>query len=184
MDVRFQYNDADPVQPIIFEQIFAEKPGGGLVKNPSYDIPVGTAVGVGSGGMFEPVKGYVLSKAVAQGDSTIQIAKGSGIATGDIIANGKKGVAATAVDTTNANFDTVTVTLGVDLPVGTILYQAKAASADAAEPLLTPVFLTGDPVYAGKGDQSVKLVNGANIRKETAPVSNELVALMKNIQKV
>ncbi len=184
MNVNFKYSDKEPVQPIVFEQVFAEKPGGGLVANPDHDVPVGTAVGKDSQGVFQPIKGFVLAKAVASGDTAIQIAKGSGVKVGDVIATGKKAVKCTAVNTSNAAYDEVTVSLGIELPAGKVLFQAKAASADAAEPIYTPEYLTGDPVLAGKGDQPVKLVNGANIRKETAPVADEVVALMKSIQKV
>lgn len=184
MDVNFKYKDKDPVQPIVFEQIFAEKPGGGLVANPDYNIPVGTAIGKDENSAFRPIKGYVLKKNAASGDTTIQIAKNSGVKVGDAIATGKKAVACTAVNTTNADYDAVTVTLGVELPKGKVLYQAKAASTDSAEPFYTPEYLTGDPVLAGEGDQAVKLVNGANVRKETVPVADEIIALMKSIQKV
>ena len=47
-----------------------------------------------------------------------------------------------------------------------------------------PVYLVGDDVPANSGDFMVKLVNGANIRKETAPVADEVVAQMKGISKV
>lgn len=184
MDVNFKYQDKDPVQPIVFEQVFAEKPGGGLVANPDYDIPVGTAIGKDASGANRPIKGYVVTKNVAAGDTSIQIAKNSGVAVNDFIAVGDKAVKCTAVNKSNDGYDIATVSLGVELPVGKVLYQAKAASDDAAKPIYTPEYLTGDPVLAGEGDQAVKLVNGANVRKETAPVADEVVALMKNIQKV
>ena len=194
MDVNFQYSDAPAIEPIVFEQVFGEKPGGGIVANPSYDLPAGTAVGFDSEGVLKPIKCYKLVKAVADDDTTIEIEKGSGVAVGDIIANGKIGAACTAVDTTNAAKDVVTVTMGIAIANGTKLYQSSVESAEAttepeaaavdATPLYVPFYLTGAKVYAGKGDQAVKLVNGANVRKETVNAANEVLAIMKNIEKV
>jgi hypothetical protein len=252
MDVNFAYTDAAPVLPVVFEQVWGEKPGGGLVTNPTYDIKPSTAVGLDSGAL-KPIKAYRLVKAVAAEDTTIEIAKGSGVAVGDKIAHGTLAVACTAVDkTTHATKDVVTVTLGVIIANKTVLYQAAAASvaavaevkagyydaisttegallvvaADAgagevllatvqasyqgikiiaaddyvtlvaegvagvagvpAAPIYTPLYLTGANVivYAGKGDQAVKLVNGANVRKETVEASLEVLALMSNINPV
>ena len=183
MEVNFTNIPAKPVEPIYIEQVFAEKPGGGVVANPAFDVPPTTAVGK-SGNQFVAIKAYKLYAAVAAADTKIKIAKGSGVAVGDIIATGKKGVACTAVDTSKDEYDEVTVTLGVAVAEGTNLYQAKTASADAAAPLLTPEYVTGNWVHANKGDQLVRLINGANLRKETANIAPEVVALLPTIKLV
>ncbi|WP_455670234.1 hypothetical protein [Phocaeicola faecalis] len=180
MEVNFKHKDPAKVDPIYIEQVFAEKPGGGLVENPSFDVPPITAVGEKSG-KFVPIKCYRLVGAVAKADTAINIAKGSGIAVGDAIATGKKAVACTAVDTSAEDKDVVTITLGVDLEAGVTLYQAKAASEDAAEPIHTPVYVTGNRLAANEGDQSVRLINGANLRKETANIASEVAALLPMI---
>lgn len=151
-----------------------------MVENPSFDAPPTTAVGE-KNGKFVLIKGYRLVGAVAKADNTINIAKGSGISVGDVIGIGKKAVACTAVDTSATDKDVVTVTLGVDIDAGTVLYQAKAASADGAEPIYTPVYVTGNRLEAKEGDQSVRLINGANLRKETANVASEVAALLPMI---
>ncbi|MBO6117371.1 MAG: hypothetical protein J6P44_02385 [Bacteroidales bacterium] len=184
MEVGFQFEEIGKVPAPVFEQIFAEVPGGARVANPTFDIPPSTAVGYDTDGSLKPIKAYKLTKPNATADTTMQIAKGSGVQVGDVIAKGKKGVAITAIDSTDADFDVITVTLGVECKTGEVLYQAKAASASAAVPIYTPVYLTGNAVYAGKGDQKVKLVNGANIRKESCNVADEVVALIKSIEKV
>ena len=58
--------------------------------------------------------------------------------------------------------------------------------AIVGEPKYKPEYITGktDWVYAGKGDQSVKLINGANVRKETANISAEIEALLPTIKRV
>ena len=198
MEVGFKFNEAQKPEPVRIEQVFAEKPGGGLVANPDYDVPPTSAVGYDAAtGLYKPIKCYKLAASVAAADTTIKIAKGSGVAKGDIIAHGKKGVACTAVDKTNDSYDEVSVTLGVDIDIDTDdpwLYQSKVESAAAAgddpavdaEPLYKPEYITGktDWVYAGQGDQSVKLINGANVRKETANISEEIAALLPTIKRV
>lgn len=183
MEVNFKHNDPAAVEPIRIEQVFAEKPGGGLVENPTFDAPATTAVGE-KDGKFALIKAYRLVAAVAAGDTTISIAKGSGVAVGDVIATGKKGVACTKVDTSAADKDVVTVTLGVEVAAGKVLYQAKTASADAATPLFTPVYVTGNGLKANEGDQPVRLINGANLRKETANIASEVAALLPTIHLV
>src|SRR5512133_2043561 len=102
MDVNFSYVAASPVEPVIYEQVLGEKPGGGRVTSPDFDIPTGTAVGKDSNGALQPIKAYRLLKAVTTEDTTIEIAKGSGIKTGDVIGNAKKSVACTDLDQSDA----------------------------------------------------------------------------------
>lgn len=180
MEVKFKYTDAAKVDPIRIEQVFAEKPGGGLVENPAFEIAPTTAVGE-KDGKFAPIKGYRLAAAVTTSDTTIKVEKGSGVAVGDAIAHGKKAVKCTKVDDSDPAYDVVTVTLGVEILADTVLYQAKDASADAAEPILTPKYVTGNRVPANEGDFPVRLINGANLRKETACIADEVAALLPTI---
>ncbi len=184
MDVNFKSNEPAPKEPIIFEQVFAEKPSGGLVANQTYDVPAGTAMGQ-SGTKFVPIKGFMLYEDAASNATALKIKKGSGVAVGDVVATGKVGVAVTAVDASNADFDIITISaLGVAVVAGQVLYQAAEVSADDANPIYTPLYLLGHKTFANEGDQSRRLINGANIRKETAPVADEVVALMSGIHKV
>ena len=183
---RFDSTKAGANDPIRIDQVFAEKPNGGIVTEPGFDAPASTAVYETTGGKFAVIKGYRLVAAVEDSDTTIKIAKGSGIVSGDVIGYGSKGVASTAVDkTTSAEYDTVTVTMGVDIPNGSVLYQANAASANAAVPKGgTPVYVIGNDLKAGLGDQPVRLINGANLRKSTANIGVDIAAKMKNINLV
>lgn len=180
MDVNFSHTAPDKVEPIYIEQVFAEKPGGGIIENTAHSLLPTTAVGE-KDGKFAPIKAYRLVGAVVVADTKIKIAKDSGVAVGDIIAHGTKGVACTAVDTTHSDYDEVTVTLGVEIPNDTVLYQAKAASTDKAEPILIPAYVTGNYVPGNKGDFPVRLLNGANLRKETANVAREVAAMLPMI---
>ncbi len=182
MNRNFKFNPAEAADPIYFEQVFAEKPGGGLLANPDFDVPKSVAVGKNDSGLYAPIKAYRLVEAAAADATTIKIAKGSGVKEGDVLATGKKGVACTGVDTTTSDdYDVVTVALGVAITAGKVLYEAKAASATAAKPKYTPEYILGTYVPANEGDFEVRLINGANLRKETANVADEVVELMKSI---
>lgn len=183
MEVGFKYNDPGKNDPIYIEQVYAEKPGGGMVANPTFDVPPTTAVAEGTNGTYTIIKGYRLVAAVASDDTTIKIAKGSGVVVGDIIATAKKGVACTAINTSNADYDEVTVTLGVAVAEGTVLYQAKSAGTSAT-PIATPKYVTGNWIPGNEGDQRVRLINGANLRKETANIASEVAALLPTINLV
>lgn len=184
MDVNFKFNEPKKAEPIRIEQVFAEKPGGGMVANQAFDVLPTTAVGLGENGLYTPIKAYRLVDAVGASDTFIKIEKGSGVAVNDFIACGTMSVKATAVDASNADFDKVTVTMGVEIAKGTVLYQAASASASSAAPIVTPVYVTGNYTYANEGDQAVRLINGANLRKETANISSEVAALLPMINLV
>lgn len=185
MNRMFKHQDAAPADPVIFETILTEKPGGGLAKNPAFDLQKGLAMSEDTDGRFIPIKGYRLITEVKTDDTTIKIAKGSGVQKGDVIAHGKLGVACTNVDTeTSPDYDVVTVTLGVAIAKDTVLYQAAAAAdgeTASAAPIHTPKYILGTFVKAGEGDFEVRLIRSASLRKETAPVAQEVVDLMKGI---
>lgn len=183
MEVGFKYNEPRKDNPVYIEQVFAEKPGGGIVANPSFDVPPTTAVGEVDG-KLKVIKAYRVVETIGSSDTSFKIAKGSGIERGDIIGVGSKGVASTKVDTTTSeDYDVVTATLGVAVAAGTVLYQALSAG-DSAKPIATPKYVTGNWIYANEGDQRVRLINGANLRKETANIANEVAVLLPTIQLV
>lgn len=184
MNVNFKFNDAAKNDNVYFEQVFAEKAGGGVVANPSFDLLPSTAVGYDTDGKLQPIKVYEVIEAVSAEATAIKVAKGSGVAVGDVLAYGGKGVACTAVDYSSADYDSITVSLAVAVPAGALLYQAAAAKTSGAAPKYTPAYVIGECVFANEGDQAVRLVNGANLRKETARVTPEIVALLKGVQLV
>jgi hypothetical protein len=181
---RFHYDSEGEAAPVRIEQVFAEKPGGGLVADPGFDAPETTAVGKNSDGKYAVIKSFLLVSDVSAEDTTVNIAKGSGIAVGDVLAYGKKAVACTAVDSSDSEKDVVTVTMGVAVKAGESLYQAAKASASAAAPIYTPEYILGNTVFGGMGDQPVRLINGANVRKETACIGSDIEALLVTIKRV
>ena len=186
MEVKFSHTEAPAPKPIVFEQIFAEKPGGGLLANHTFDVKEGMAV-VLVNGKYQAIKAAMIYEDAESGATTIKVKKGSAVAANDFLATGNKAVKVTKVVTTDPNYDVLTISLGVEVKAGQVLYQATAAADGSnAQAALAgvPVYLVGDDVPANSGDFMVKLVNGANIRKETAPVADEVVAQMKGISKV
>lgn len=183
MEVNFKYNAPGPNDPIVFEEIFAEKPGGGIVGNPSYDVPVGTAVGEDANGKLVPVKAYRVTEDAEANATEIKVAKGSGAAVGDVVSDGTHAAEVSVVDTSAEGYDKLTVSPSAAVSAGDVLGQAASAD-DAGVPAVKPLFLTGGVVYAGEGDQAVRLVNGANVRRGVVPAADWVIALMKNIEKV
>lgn len=177
-----RYEDAAKFAPVVFEQVWGEKPGGGLIANPEYEVKQGTAV-YADGSKFKPIKGYRLAKNHNGENASIFIEKGSGVAVGDVIGYGTKSAAVQLI-VEHADMDEVQVNVSEMMLKGRVLYQAQAPSTSAAKPIGNPVYIVGNDVPAGEGDQPVRLINGANLRKETAPVAPEVVALMKNINLV
>lgn len=177
MDKNFKLNEAPAKEPVIFDQIFAEKVGGGIVKNADYDRHPGLAVS--EDGVC--LKAAMLVEAITAESTSIKVKKDHGFAVGEFVASGKKSVAISAIDTTHDNYDILTATLGVSLDAGKVVYQASASSNDDASPAVTPVYVLGTFLPANCGDELAKLVNGANVRKETALFPAEIAALMKGI---
>lgn len=187
MEVKFSHTEAPAPKPIVFEQIFAEKPGGGLLANHPFDVKEGMAVYLNANGKYQVIKAAIIYEDAESGATTIKVKKGSGIVVNDILAIGNKAAKVTKVTSTESIYDVLTITLGVAVKAGNVLYQANAVADGATTQAAlagVPLYLVGDDVPANSGDFMVKLVNGANVRKETAPVADEVVAQMKGISKV
>lgn len=187
MDVNFKVIEPAAVQPIVFDIIFAEKVGGGRVKNCAYDLPVGVAVDAEG----NAIKAFKVVEAAESDATSLKIAKGSGVAVDDVIATGNAAAVVTAVDSTGDAYDVVTVSLGVAVEAGKVLFEGStvgsgsgsgAGESASATPKYTPMFVLGEFIPANSGDKLVKLVNGANVRKETILIADELLALMPMIQ--
>lgn len=111
METNFKFNDPAKSDPVYFEQIFAEKPGGGVVSNPEEDLPPTT-----------PVKW----------------------------------------NEEDERFEAIT-----------------KEDSDSV-----PDYVIGNWVKAGEGDQLVRLINGANLRKETAVITKEQAEKIPTIKLV
>ena len=82
-----------------------------------------------------PVVNMTVAEAYTTGDSnlSIKVAKGSLAYKGMFVGNGSNGAEVAAVDTTNSEYDTITIkaAFGANLPKGTVLFEAKAVSGTA-----------------------------------------------------
>ena len=232
MNKNFHYCEGQAKEPVIFDIIFAEKVGGGLVKNADYDRHPGLAVSADG----ECLNAARLYEAITSESTSIKVAKHSGLAVDDIIASGSATAEITAIDASHDGYDILTATLGIALDAGAVIYQAKNAPVEAGyydaestdegalkvvasgattgqinladvtpykgsktlaandyviwvdevplEANVAPAFVLGTFLPANCGDQLAKLVNGANVRKETALFPAEIAAQMKGIHLV
>lgn len=199
MKNEFVYQGAPTPAPVRIEQVWGEKPGGGLLAETTFDVVETTAVGYdSSSNKYKAIKSAKVVTKYAESGTTLEVAKGSGIANNDYIGYGKMAVKVTAVNSGDASKDVLTISAmtGVNIEVGEHVFQAKAAadgSSATAEPIYQPVFIVsyGHPTagngivaYANNGDTPVRLINGANVRKETCNFGADIEKLLGSVHRV
>ena len=184
MNVNFKYNEPAEAEKIYFEQIFAEKPGGGIVGNVGVDFPPSTPV-YDANGRYTIMPFFKVYETASSTSKSIKIEPTDIDAENMPVAFKNKAVNYTSIEKMNGEFHRLELqeSFGVEIPAGSILYFAESAGPNAVV-LGTPVFVTGDWVYANQGDQAVRLINGANLRKETANIASEVAALLPGINLV
>lgn len=188
MDVRFKYNEPAEAEKIYFEQIFAEKPGGGVVKcsfsNIIRDIPPTTPVLHLPDGRIELEPQFTVLEDVEVGSTTINIEfpffKYSDLTIFSVGYKDELSKIASAKETEHGVQLTVEKPFTNKITKGTVLW----ASFGNPEPNPNVKYVTGDWIYANEGDQAVRLINGANLRKETANIASEVAALLPGINLV
>lgn len=198
MNVNFKYNEPAEAEKIYFEQIFAEKPGGGIVRCETFDVPPSYPVVEipENPGMYQIFFQFKVYDNLSKGGTYLKVHKNifneesTSTLRGLFIACGKESVEIADFET-SPEYDVITLktAFSKDVAKGSMLYFAESASANDAKAYLTmmggaPVFVTGDWVYANQGDQAVRLINGANLRKETANIASEVAALLPTINLV
>lgn len=183
--IQTKFEAAAEPENIVFDTVFAERQGGGAVDVSDYPdelVPAGLVVGWdNSVSLYKPLKQFRLAKAIAAGDTTIEIKKGSGLKPGEFIAFGDKAVEATSVNYSNPDKDVVTATFGSAVSDNTIGYAAKSAAASGVTPAVRPEYLTGNSMAGGTVNNLVRLVNGANIRRSNVTIADEILAQLKTI---
>lgn len=188
MEVNFKYNEPAEAEKIYFEQIFAEKPGGGVVKFEMEcvaDIPPTTPVYEHSPGIYEVDPQFIVLEDVEPTSTKINIEVPFYNIQLDIYPElyiGYKGEAtkiASAKETGHGVQLTVENPFTNKITKGTVLWASTNN-----EPSPNVKYVTGDWIYANEGDQAVRLINGANLRKETANIASEVAALLPTINLV
>lgn len=199
MKNQFQYNEAPTPAPIRIEQVWAEKPKGGLLEDAGYDVVETTPVGLASDGYkYQVIKQAKVKTKYTTGTSLV-VEKGSGIKANEYVAFGKIAKKVTNIDTSATDKDTITLESQFDattIEVGDFVYQAKATadgSSTMAEPIVKPLYIVSDGnqraansivAFAGDGDTPVRLINGANVRKETCNFGADIEALLPSVHRV
>jgi hypothetical protein len=105
----------------------------------------GTPIGKDDNGLYHIVK-TARVKTIAAGDATTyQVEKGSNFKVGDFLGNAAKAYAITAIDTSNADYDVLTVdtTIGA-AAVGHVLFGGDKAAATGVTFKYAPVALVGE----------------------------------------
>lgn len=120
-------------------------------------IGAGTPVGKDANGLFHVIKTAKAQANAANNATTYKVLKGHNIKVGDFLSTGalKIAYAITAIDTSNADYDTLTVgtTLGVAVTAGDILITAAAeATGNTSAFKYTPYGLLGSDVQIVSGD--------------------------------
>ncbi|HEY1055016.1 MAG TPA: hypothetical protein VGE24_07770 [Emticicia sp.] len=159
----FRETDA-PAQKVVFATKIEDIIGGVTVSVADfvddYIVPAGSVVGKDNNGLFHVLKVAKLTTAAGNTDTTYQVAKGHGFKVGDFIAalTGAKAYAITAIDTTNADYDVLTVgtTLGVVIAQNDGIFQAAAQAASNTSAFkYTPLAVTGHAIQLNAGDNNV-----------------------------
>lgn len=115
---------------------------------PGVPLREGSAIGPDEAGLYHLVKTAKVVEAATNATTDYKVAKGHHFKKGDfvMIKPGAKAYAITAIDTTPATHDTITVgtTLGAAIAVGGVLTQAKAETASTSAFKYGPVAACGD----------------------------------------
>lgn len=129
----------DSERPLMLEKILEDIPGGGTIEKDDFKsvteaMPEGTLLAKDSNGLYHPVKTAELYEEAAVDATAYKVKKNHEFKVGEFFMDaGKtsKAYAITAIDTSNADYDSITVgtTLGKVLAVGTVMVQASAQAA-------------------------------------------------------
>lgn len=196
MKNQFNYQEAPTPAPIRVEQVVAEVPGGGLLKDAGYDVVQTTPVGLASDGKYQVIKAAKVNTKYAGSGTTIEVEKGHGLAKGEFVMAGGLAKTISSINTGAADKDTITLDAamtGVTVEAGEFIYQSKAAAESDAVPVVTPIGVVDDGhftdangivAYGGNGDTPVRIIVAGTVRKETCMFGAEMESLLKGIHRV
>ena len=132
----------DTERPLMLEKVLEDIPGGGTIEKDDFkaatsEMKEGAILGIDSNKLYHPVKTAKLYEAATDSATAYKVDKNHEFKVGDFImdaAKTSKAYAITVIDTSNADYDTLTVgtSLGVALADNTVMVQANAEAATAA----------------------------------------------------
>lgn len=196
MKNQFNYQEAPTPAPIRVEQVVAEVPGGGLLKDAGFDVVQTTPVGRASDGKYQVIKTAKVKTKYAGSGTTIEVEKGHGLAKGEFVMAGGIAKTISSIETGAADKDVITLDAamtGVTVEAGEFIYQAAAAAESNAVPVVTPIGVVDDGhftdangvvAYGGNGDTPVRIIVAGTVRKETCMFGAEMENLLKGIHRV
>lgn len=155
---------------------------------PGVALREGSALGKDEAGLYHLVKTAAVVEAANATAKAYKVGKGHHFKVGDIVMvkTGAKAYAITAIDTTAATFDTITVgtTLGEAVAVGAVLTQAAEATADASAFKYAPFVACGDSYdVAALTNTTVAAVTFGQFKEAICPpVSAEIKAALATIK--
>lgn len=180
------YSQTEQRRPVVFDTKLEDIPGGVTVavKNLTQKkVKAGTPIGKDVNGLYHVVKVAKLHANAANDATTYQVKKGHNFKVGDFITikPGAKAYAITAIDTSNADYDVLTVgtTLGVALTASNNVYLVEAvaqAATDSSVLKFEPVGLVGTTFDVTEDDNHLVdcVVRGSVREGVIDPISPEL----------
>jgi len=163
----------------VFLKILEDIPGGVTLqtsdlKSTTEELKAGAIIGEdgSTSGLYHLIKTAEVHADVTEGND-IQVEKGHEFKVGDFISNGNASSEITAIDTSNSDYDVITVTNGFACNDGDILYLSTSEGNDAADVAMkyTPSAITKDTVavitYSASGKRTETNVNVAAVVRGT-----------------
>jgi len=173
------------VSKIVFHKMIEDIQGGVTISIADYTdgfiLPAGSVIGKGSNGLFRVLKTAKLTADATNTATTYQVEKGHGFKVGEFLASatGAKAYAITVVDTSNANYDVLTVgtTLGLAYTAGQGLFKALAESTSTSSAfVVTPYAVTGQDLKLVAGDNNfIDAYLRATLFEANAPVATSQI---------
>lgn len=165
--------------PLVIVNSIEDKVGGGTIAKADLvsadELKPGAVVGEDANGLLHVVKTLKVYEAATNTATSIKVFKGHEAKVGDVISNNKfagASVAITAINTSNADYDTITVgaTIGVVLNIGDVLVQANAAAAAGAGVYkYTPVGITIAAVDLTVANQGTGVMVRGTVKESLMP---------------
>lgn len=177
---------------LVFDKKMEDIPGGAtlaIADLAQASVAPGTPVGKDSNGLYHVVKTAKAQANAANNAVAYKVLKGHNFKVGDFLttAAGKKAYAISAITTTNADYDTLTVgtTLGVAVTAGDVLIQATAEAADdTSTQKYAAIGLTGTYVeVVSGGNHLVDVIVRGTVREAAiVPIHADMKTAMSHIR--
>lgn len=174
----------------VFQRILETAQGGFTLDDDTLTagatVKAGTPIGYDESTRVAKVMKVAEMQATATNSATTyRVLKGHQLKVGDYLAKiaGSAAYAITAIDTSNAAYDEVTLatTLGVAMAVGDVLFQSSAIGASAAAASVTVRGLLMNDTVVADGEAIAVVIRGTVYERRVPKANAAIKALMPNI---